>query len=71
MSELPSPVIQVDQGLRARNGRLCAAFLAILSPFYVLSSNSVSKFGGCLKDNCVIAFEKYRLGVGMDLSWSL
>ena len=35
MSELPSLVIQVVQGLRARNGRLCAAFLAILPSFSV------------------------------------
>ena len=63
MSELPSLVIQVVQGLRARNGRLCAAFLAILPSFSVSSSNSTGKVGGCLKAN--------RLGVDKDLSWSL
>ncbi len=57
------PCDQVVQGLRASYQSPMQAFLAILSSFYVLSSNSTSKGGGCLKDN--------RLGVGNDLIWSL
>ena len=64
MSELPSLVIQVVQGLRARNGRLCAAFLAILPSFSVSSSNSMGKVGGCLKDNWDLVLGCNRLGVG-------